>query len=95
MRHEDAPLEITLDDGRLSISIGIATLAFAVTHGAGVEGVYRIADPWKAAESIRHYLLEEDEEGTTPVHTLLDKAAWEAWEQGEEGFAEPPPSEVV
>jgi len=86
----DAALEVGVVGNRLVISIGVSTLAFTVVHGAGVEEDMRITDPLAAAREIAQYLQQEDEEGTTPVHTLLDKAAWDAWENGGKGFAEGP-----
>lgn len=46
----------------------------------------RVSDPKQAAEAVVRALNDEDEEGTTPVHTLLDKAVISALEEGEEGF---------
>lgn len=82
----EAELSVEIIGERLVISIGVNVLAFAVVQGAGREEVMVITDPFAAATGIMRELKREDEDGTTPIHTLLDKAAWDAWENGEEGF---------
>ena len=86
-REWDQPLTITIENGQLVIRVGVHTLAFAVTRGAGNEH-FAITAPDRAAEEIVRELEREAEDGTTVVHTLLDKAAFAAWEQGGEGFSE-------
>ena len=39
------------------------------------------------ARDLVHQLNTEDEDGTTPVHVMLDQAVIEASEQGAEAFA--------
>ena len=92
------PLEVAIVDGRLVISIGVKTLAHAVQLEGGMlyqvgdediaTGV-TITDPLTAAKEIARELKREEEDGTTLVHKLLDKAAMDAYENGGEGFAEP------
>ena len=87
----DAPLEVLIEGNRLLISIGLSTLAFAVTHRPDEDNIYRIIDPLAAGREIARQLRDEDEEGTTAVHRMLDKAAWDAWENGGKGFEEQRP----
>jgi hypothetical protein len=97
---DDDPLTVEVIGGRLLISIGVRTLAFAIAQRPGEEDedwcdlcdcgempLIRITDPLKAAKEIVHELSREEEDGTTEVHKLLDKAAFDAWENGGEGFA--------
>jgi hypothetical protein len=46
----------------------------------------RVADPRKAAKAVLRVLNSEDEQGSTPVHGLLDKAVIVSFEEGDEGF---------
>lgn len=79
----DAPLVVEIARGRLVISIGVNALGYAVT--AGEQGL-RVTDATLAAANILRELQREEEDGTTPVHKMLDKAALDAWEHGGEGF---------
>ena len=82
---KDDVLEVGLVDGRLVISIGVNALAFAAAnHDDGIT----ICDPDLAAEEIVRELRREEEDGTTPVHRLLDKAVFDAWENGGDGFGD-------
>lgn len=85
VRRKDAVLSVGLEDDQLVIRIGIATLAFALT---AADEPLRVVDARLAAEEIVRVLTDEEEDGTTPVHRLLDKAGLAAWENGGEGFAE-------
>lgn len=87
----NAPLSVTVDDGRLVIAIGVETLGFAAQHSDDFEkwGV-TVVDHDIAVKEIARELRREEEDGTTLVHLLLDKAALNAWENGGEGFAERP-----
>lgn len=93
-----APLEIGIVEGRLVISVGIATLAQAIEwspdlflHDAKTGEFIgpRITDTAVFAKEIALILQREEEDGTTLVHRLLDKAASEAIDQGAEGVSVP------
>jgi hypothetical protein len=84
MKGKDDGLAVALVDGRLVISIGVNTLAHATAYA---DDPVKIVDPDLAAEEIVRELTREEEDGTTPVHKLLDKAVFDAWENGGEGFA--------
>lgn len=86
----DQLLRVELIDGRLVISIGVGLLAFAVqaTGASGWPHGFYINDPEIFAAGIVTALKQEAEDGTTPVHRILDAAAVEALEMGEEGAEE-------
>jgi hypothetical protein len=83
-------LFVSVVDGKLQISIGIALLAFAVQapDGAGWPEDWHINDINKFAASMARQLRRESENGTTPVHRMFDAAAIEVLEQGEDGVDE-------
>lgn len=80
---QQTPLTVEIVDGKLVISIGVETLAFAVWHGDVLDDGDRIADVDAFARDVVRQLVDEDEEGTTPVHKLLDEAALTALDQGD------------
>ncbi len=86
-------LTIEIVEGEIQISIGLATLAFATENGAPDFPI----DSWKVdpgedslysefGKSVLRRLLDEEEEGTTLVHTLFDDIVLEALERGDLGF---------
>lgn len=91
-------LSVAIKGGVLQISVGIKTLARAVklhpSHtkfdeksGETVEP--KITDARKFAEEIVLQLNQEEEDGTTPVHRMFDKAANEVIEYGTESIKMP------
>ena len=88
-------LEVSVADGVLTISIGVGLLAFAVqvADGSGWPKDFKITDPELFAKGVAGALEAEEEDGTTPVHRMLDAAAIEALEQGAEGCEEGDPEE--
>ena len=94
---ENERLEVKVIRGRLIISIGIRTLAFAATESnenfqRGEEGqpMLRVVAALTAAHDVARVLRDEEEDGSTMVTALLDKAITKAWEDGGEGFDETP-----
>lgn len=81
-------LTIEIVDDELRISIGKDVLAFACEYKLqeNTEDTTKIIDIDKFTEAIRRVLQDDDEEGTTLVHEMLDKATMTAYENGEEGF---------
>lgn len=87
-------LKVEVKGGRLVISIGIDTLAFAAEN---MDSNLSYDDDWKPtkgftvsnkkefAEDVLRELEREEEDGTTPVHILLDSACEEAVNQGSLG----------
>lgn len=91
---EEDILKVEIINKKLVISIGLEALAFAVEYSdswpidefivdPGIYGDYK-----DFGESIVQYLEFEEEDGTTPVHRMLDSVVLEALEQGAEGFLE-------
>lgn len=87
-------LEVRVADGVLSISVGISILAFA-THLNGELDAYdddtgdfldtTVTDEEVFAKEVASALNREDEDGTTMVHRMLDRAAMLAIENGADG----------
>lgn len=78
------PLKVEIENGRLEITIGVDLLCFAVEHGPGMDWL-TITDNDVFANEIMSALLIEEEDGSTPVHRMLDAAANEACEKGAAG----------
>ena len=76
----EQPLCVEVHDGKLVISVGIDTLAFAAEHCNrfydGHKDAYtmRVTDKSVFAREVVRALLREEEDGTTLVHVLLDDA---------------------
>jgi hypothetical protein len=79
------PLTVSVEDGVLRIEIGINTLAFATQMGDQWDADCYINDPEAFANSIEGVLCSEEEDGSTPVHRMLDSAAEDAYDGVEEG----------
>jgi hypothetical protein len=88
-------LEVTIVDGVLTITVGIETIRHAIQLHPSLE-VYdeetgdfiapEVTDIDKFAAQIKVELKSESEDGTTPVHRMLDQAAMSAIENGAEGI---------
>ena len=93
---KDAELSLKIEDEELVIRIGISTLAFAATKGPYFDNIVmdhdcdedavKVTDEAEFAKSILAALEEEEEDGSTRVHKMLDSAAEFACEQGYEGI---------
>lgn len=85
-------LEVGLVGDRLVISIPIDTLVFAAEHAFetayGEEHGLKVTDSKIFAEDVLRALQYEKEDGTTPVHELLDAALISAVDDGSEGVEE-------
>jgi hypothetical protein len=98
MSERNEPLTVDVVGGRLVISIGVETLAFAAVHSEWANpwddaaNDYRrmivVTDADLMAREVARALDDEQEDGTTPVHLLLDAAIIAACENGGEGFAD-------
>lgn len=78
-------LKTEVKNGRLVISVGVDVLAFVAQRfydeeqfqasgGQETEAEFRIVDADEFAASVLRALEKEAEDGTTPVHRLLDAA---------------------
>lgn len=87
----DAPLSVSIKDGKLIISIGVNVIAFAAEHceryydGEKDKYTLKVTNKEKFAREIRRALQAEEEDGTTPLHVLFDDATEAAVEDGCEG----------
>lgn len=89
MSDPNEPLRVKVKQGRLVISIGVQTLAFAVENGSAFE-VYvgeeyvgpKIMDRAAFARAVAVELKREDEDGSTLLTKMLDEAAELAMESG-------------
>lgn len=76
----------------LEIKINLSDVAPGVIAGEHCFCGYGVADRAEFAKSVLKELKSEQEDGTTLVHEMLDKAIRSALENGEEGFTEEPAS---
>lgn len=83
-------LEVKNEDGVLNISIGVDLLVHAITQGSDFwpEDELTVTDADVFASEIARELESEQEDGTTIVHLMLDKAAENALNNGCEGVDE-------
>lgn len=94
---KDQILKAEIVDDRLVISIGISALAFAAAHSPDLQMVDgegelvgpAVTDEAKFAAEVLQALDYEEEDGTTLVHMMLDKAAVRAVENGADGIRFP------
>ena len=83
--------EAQIVDGRLVISLRIETLAHAARHSEYFERLAwdgvptRITDEALFAKSVRNALNSEEEDGSTPITRMLDKAFRRVVECGDDG----------
>lgn len=80
-------LTVAMLGDRLMISIGLDALMTAAKGGplwemVGDDAGWTITDPGGFAEEIVRELEHEEEDGTTPVHVMLDDAIGRAIDQG-------------
>ncbi|MGL4710361.1 MAG: hypothetical protein ACRCWH_19335 [Aeromonas veronii] len=67
----------------LNISIGINAIAHAVTAGPGGIGGITVTDADAFSKALVGGLLREEEDGSTPVHRMIDEVAEQLAEDGE------------
>lgn len=86
----DRPLRCMIEEDELVIRIGINTLGFAANQMPPVDRWNKlvVADASIVAQDVCGQLNREEEDGTTPIHILLDKAIVDAWADGSIGFEE-------
>ena len=85
------PLDVAIKDNALVVSIPIDTLCFAAEQGElwpqddMMNPTARITDQAVFAKAVLRELLREEEDGTTLVHLMFDKAFSNILENGCEG----------
>lgn len=77
----DQPLTIAVENDALTIRIGAQTLLHALS-GIDYLGEFEITDPETALIDLVRALKCEEEDGSTPVHRMLDTAFIDAVEHG-------------
>lgn len=88
------PLTIAIEDGELVIRLGVETLAVVANYCPLMRQQFEGGDPPKIldvdllANDVARELQREEEDGTTPVHGVIDAAILEAYEQGSAAFEE-------
>lgn len=95
MANKDQPLRCTVANGKLTISIGIDTLAYAFENGWRGENLgrprnpfYKVTDPFNFAKEVRNALWAENEVGATTISDVLDAACLAAVDDGAQGIRE-------
>jgi hypothetical protein len=81
-------LAVKVEGGKLQISIGIALLAHAVQAQEQWPEDWYIDDVRDFAREMARGLQREEEDGTTPVHRMLDAVAEAVLENGGDGLEE-------
>lgn len=92
----DKALCCRVEDEELVIRIGIGTLALAAENCPLFHDELRrpdlpymkVVDAAALAEDVVQALNDEQEDGTTPIHLMLDAAIEAAAENGSEGFSD-------
>jgi hypothetical protein len=88
-------LRVLIQDNELQIRIGLETLKMAAEHcpefqsESCEDGPYeKIVDANELAADVKRALEDEEEDGTTPLHKLLDAAIVAARDDGSLAFEE-------
>jgi hypothetical protein len=97
LKGESDPLAVSVVDGRLVISIGIETLAFAADRSEhfyewddlrnDFVQEWKVIEPKEFAQDVARALQDEGEDGSTDFTRLLDKCFLQAIEDGSLGVA--------
>lgn len=82
------PLSVEIKDDVLTFSIGVETLAYAIQQGPNWPSDVKVTDARTFAKDVLRELEREEEDGTTPVHRMLDARGRDAMENGSEGCSE-------
>lgn len=80
-----------IEDGSLVIRVALEALPMIMEWSwaaGGIDTRYKITDAAAFAADLVHELNDEDEEGTTRIHRMFDKAIDNAINQGAEGIEE-------
>ena len=87
---KDKRITIKVKDDEVVVSMGIDTLAkFAnIRYEEQLGDDVKVVDKKAFAKSVVHALQVEEEDGTTEVHLMFDRAFDYVVEQGEDGVGE-------
>lgn len=92
------PLAVKVSGGRLTIEIGIHVLAYAAAYADWANPfdeqrddyirTFAITDPRQFAKDVQHAMLDEREDGSTPLSDFIDKMMQAALDDGTTGIHE-------
>jgi hypothetical protein len=88
------PLRCLIKKNSLVIEVGLDVLKFATENHPELyedgldKGRYVVTDVAVFAKEVVRELQKEEEDGTTPIHSLLDKAILDAISNGAQGVEE-------
>lgn len=95
----DTPLTVKVDAEVLTIQIGNSVNAFAFEHSDYNNPfdaekndwvrLFKVSDPVAFSRDIKHAMLKDREDGSSPLSDFLDKMAAAAVEDGSEGIEYP------
>ena len=81
-------LKVEVVDKKLVMSIGLEALKFSLEAGRLdmlTGGEFEVTDMDIFIKSFRGYLVTEEEDGSTPIHLMLDQVAAAMLEDTDEG----------
>lgn len=90
----DWPARAIIEGDNIVIRVPISALPVAFDFSPltprddEADAKYFVSDTAEFAKSVCRRLNKEEEDGTTPIHLMLDSAMEEALEQGDEGLEE-------
>jgi hypothetical protein len=89
MIQQKQPLQCYIMDGKLVISIGIDTLAWAAKkrNNGPIPNRFRVTDKTEWAKDVSRAIEYEDEAGNTMLHEMLDHAMRDAMDRGSCGLS--------
>jgi hypothetical protein len=91
MKVTDTGATAVIHDNKIEISIAVDALPLIVSGSCaanGLEGLWRVTDADMFATEVALALNREEEDGTTLVHKMFDKAFGDAIDQGADGIEE-------
>lgn len=87
----DMSARAVIEDGQIVIRLPIENIPTAVDGAADLgtlDAPFKVIDPQAFAQDLVSTLNDEDEEGTTMIHKMFDKAFNIAADQGAAGMAD-------
>lgn len=89
--HQNAPLKVGVRNGKLVISIGVETLAWAsqTINGGPLDIKVRKGQYETFAKDVAREITKEDEVGDTPLAVFLDAMMVKASEEGSPALVYP------
>lgn len=96
---KDQPLTVEVKDDELIVRIGIGTIAFAANESDAFKPYdeivgdwvqkYKVVDALTFAKDVKRAMLDEAEDGSTPLSLFLDKMDEAALDDGADGVEYP------